>query len=158
MHLKSAKIENRRLVIDGEIGALARFANDFKEGDYEIKRKRPLGSLDANAYAWELIGKLADLLHADKNAVYLQMLHRYGQRGVVKLQPNKVELFKRQFPYCERHETWPQAETAEYWRFWVGSSHYDSKEMSIFIDGLVQECQDLGIETLTPAELARLQV
>ena len=69
MHLKSAKIENRRLVIDGEIGALARFANDFKEGDYEIKRKRPLRSLDANAYAWELIGKLADLLHADKNAV-----------------------------------------------------------------------------------------
>ena len=52
MHLKSAKIENRRLVIDGEIGALARFANDFKEGDYEIKRKRPLRSLDAKAYAW----------------------------------------------------------------------------------------------------------
>ena len=69
MHLKSAKIENRRLVIDGEIGALARFANDFKEGDYEIKRKRPLRSLDANAYAWELIGKLAEMYNEPISAL-----------------------------------------------------------------------------------------
>jgi hypothetical protein len=34
-----------------------------------------------------------------------------------------------------------------------GSSEYDTKEMSRFIDGIVAEAKELGIETLPPAEL-----
>ena len=36
--------------------------------------------------------------------------------------------------------------------FMRGSSDYDTKEMSVLVDGLVQEAQALGIETLTPRE------
>ena len=37
-----------------------------------------------------------------------------------------------------------------------GSSEYDSQEMSQFIDGIILDCKDLGIETLPPEELARM--
>ena len=30
--------------------------------------------------------------------------------------------------------------------------------MSIFIDGIIQEAQQLGIETLTPDEIARMRL
>ena len=38
----------------------------------------------------------------------------------------------------------------------AGSSTYDTKEMSELINGLVSECKEQGIETLTPDELARM--
>jgi len=41
-------------------------------------------------------------------------------------------------------------------RMWVGSSKYDSKEMSIFISGVVEEAKELGIEVLPPDELKKM--
>ena len=40
---------------------------------------------------------------------------------------------------------------------YFGSSTFDTKEMSVFIDGLLEECKEKEIETLPPAELARMQ-
>lgn len=37
-----------------------------------------------------------------------------------------------------------------------GSSVYDTREMSMLIDGLVSECREAGIETLPPEELERM--
>ena len=42
-------------------------------------------------------------------------------------------------------------------RVFKGSSQYDSKEMSILIDGVVQECTNLGIPTITGEELNKLK-
>ena len=57
--------------------------------------------------------------------------------------------------YTEPHEKLTQ-ENAQYWRFWVGSSEYDSAEMSVFINGIIEEAKELGIETLPPDELERM--
>lgn len=123
----------------------------------EIKRKTKARSKDANAYAWELMGQMADLLHTDKDSVYLEMLRRYGQQFVVKVPNKSVEMFKRQYKYCEQHETLAPEERAQYYRVYLGSSTYTTKEMSVLIDGIVSECKDLGIETMTPEELARIK-
>lgn len=40
---------------------------------------------------------------------------------------------------------------------YFGSSTFDTKEMSVFIDGLVYECRQLGIETLPPEEIERMK-
>ena len=37
------------------------------------------------------------------------------------------------------------------------SSEYDTREMAIFIDGIVSEAQALGIDTRTPEELAEMK-
>ena len=44
------------------------------------------------------------------------------------------------------------------YRIYKGSSEFDSKEMSIFIDGIIQECKQLDIETMTPNEIAKLNL
>ena len=39
-----------------------------------------------------------------------------------------------------------------------GSSEFDSKEMSIFIDGIIEHCEEQGIPTLTKDEIERLRL
>lgn len=132
--------------------------------DAELKEHREKRSLDANAYAWELITNIAETLTAEaqgetaysKDDVYLMMLKKYGQGGIVKVPNRDKEKFERAWKYHEVHETlWD--ENAVYYKFWVGSSNYDTKEMSLFIDGIVSECKLLDIETATPNELARMK-
>jgi hypothetical protein len=38
----------------------------------------------------------------------------------------------------------------------IGSSQYDTKQMSILIDGIVSECRELGIETKPEEEIRSL--
>ena len=123
----------------------------------EIKRKAKARSKDANAYAWELMGQMADVLGTDKDSVYLEMLRRYGQQFVVKVPNKSVEMFMRQYKYCEQHETLPPEERAQYYRVYLGSSTYTTKEMSVLVDGIVSERKELGIDTMTPEELARIK-
>lgn len=39
---------------------------------------------------------------------------------------------------------------------WYGSSVYDTEQMARLIDAIVQDCRDVGIETMTPRELDAL--
>ena len=38
-----------------------------------------------------------------------------------------------------------------------GSSDYDTAEMSQFIDGIISECKDQGIQTMTPNEIEEMK-
>ena len=117
-------------------------------------------SLDSNRYAWILLSALADALTDErgeaysKEDAYLDMLKRYGQGGIVKIPNKDVSAFKRSWKYCEEHEKLYD-ENAVYYRFWVGSSNYDTQEMSQFINGIVAECREQGIPTETPEQQAR---
>jgi hypothetical protein len=42
------------------------------------------------------------------------------------------------------------------YRLLKGSSEYDTKEMYHLINGLIQECKEQDIETLTPNEMERM--
>ena len=42
-------------------------------------------------------------------------------------------------------------------RAYYGSSTYNTKQMSRLIDSIVQDCKDLGIETLPPEKLAAMK-
>ena len=103
-----------------------------------------------------MIGKIADVIGASKDEVYLTMLKRYGQTGVAKIKDKDLENFCRTYKYCAPHEKLQRDKDASYMRFWVGSSHYNQQEMNSFINGIIDECKDLGIETMTPEELSVL--
>lgn len=121
---------------------------------YEHRDKR---SLDANKYAWELMGQIADTLRMDKGYIYVEMLKRYGQGGAATIQAVDARKFERTTKYWEKiAERKINGVPCVLYRFWVGSSQYDTQEMSIFIDGIVEEAKQLDIETLTPAEIARI--
>lgn len=125
------------------------------EKKYEITEYHEKRSLSANAYAWVLINKIADVLRKSKEEVYFQMLKDYGQSEFVSVRTNiNVKGF---FKY---YEEWGRGfvdgKEFTHYKVFKGSSEYDSKEMAILIDGIIQEAQNLGIETITPAEKERL--
>ena len=123
----------------------------IKIGKYREKR-----SLNANAYCWVLIGKIADVLRISKDECYITMLKRYGQGAVAKIPKKYIDDFKRTVDYWEEHEKLQDEENAQYFRFWVGSSKYNSEEMSILIDGIVTEAKEMGIQTETPDRIAEM--
>lgn len=127
-----------------------------KEYQVEIKEYKQKRSLNANAYAWVLINKIANVMRLSKEEVYLNMLKHYGQSQVVSIvsEVNITGYFK----YYEVIGTSTlNNKEFNHIRVFKGSSEYDTKEMSIFIDGIVQEAKQLDIETLTPNQLAELK-
>ena len=127
--------------------------------DAELKKHYNKRSLNSNNYAWQLITKIGNELRQDKDAVYLLLLKRYGQGGAVSVQERFAEQFKRTYKYHESlGKSLLNGAMWEHFRFWIGSSQYNSQEMSIFIEGIVDEAKALGIEVLTPEELARMNL
>lgn len=111
-------------------------------------------SLDANRYAWCLIGKLADKLRTGKDEMYLHLLKEYGQRQLIKLPTAGLPTLLKAIKYYDIRK---EDGNCTYIMVYAGSSEYDTREMSIFIDGIVEDCKEQGIETLTPHELERLK-
>ena len=42
-------------------------------------------------------------------------------------------------------------------KFFWGSSNYNTADMSRLIDGIISDCHELDIETMTPSEISRLK-
>lgn len=131
--------------------------NQDKNKKFEIKEKREKRSLSQNSYAWELITKIGNVLRKSKEEVYLQMLEDYGQSILIPVK--KGEKPNGYFKYY-KYETSSilNGKEADWYKIYKGSSEFDSKEMTILIDGIIQECKQLGIETLTPDEISKLKI
>jgi len=124
----------------------------------EIKQHRVKRSLDANAYMWVLLSELAAALHTTKDELYLVMLERYGVFTHVVVKPNVVDRVKQEWRTVrELGEVTIKGQTGIQLQCFFGSSTYDTAEMARLIDGVVSECKEVGINTLTPAELALLK-
>jgi hypothetical protein len=129
---------------------------------FELKANR---SLDANAYFHALVGAIADNQRISKPRTKNILLGRYGQREkdadgkpVYISAMSSIDMLE----YEDIH-TYPvghaelQGKQFTHYAVVRGSHTYNTKEMSILIDGTVQEAKALGIETLTPDELLKLK-
>jgi hypothetical protein len=123
---------------------------------FEVKEHKEKRSLNANAYAWSLITKIADALRTSKEECYLEMLKRYGQSEIVSVL-SCIDV-SGYFKYYEPLATATlQGKEFTHYKIYKGSSEYDTREMSILIDGIVSEAKELGIETIPPKEIERLK-
>lgn len=127
----------------------------------EIKPYRERRSLDANAYAWVLIDKLAEALHKGKTEVYRDIIRDVG--GVSETvciteaaAPKLRELWESRGTGWQTESTESKLKKCVNLTLYYGSSVYDTAQMSRFIDLLVQECQQLGIPT-DPQEAAKVK-
>ena len=133
--------------------------DDLKDKDklsIEIKQYRQHRSLNANAYAWLLIGQIADVVRAGKDEIYLQLLKRYGQSELISVLShvpigNYVKYFE------EAGESKLNGKHFTHYRVYKGTSEMDTREMSIFIDGVCSEAKNLGIQTETPNQIAEMK-
>jgi hypothetical protein len=151
----------QRLVIELDDDFRKDFAG-LKEHDVsiEVKRWRKKRSLDANAYAWVLMDKIAQATGVSKTEVYRKVIREIGGvSDIVAVRDEAVDKFREGW---EKQGLGWQTEILDskpgYKRVIVyyGSSTYDTQQMAALIDSLVQEAQALGIETLPPHEIARL--
>lgn len=126
-------------------------------------------SLDANAYHWVLVGKIAKVLGLSQNYVHNWMLRDHGQPQIVN-----GHLVPFYVPDTPDDMAWAMETDQIHLRmtsnvvtdgegnrlrecFIIRGSHtYNTEEMSALIDGTVQEAKLLGIETMTPEELERM--
>ena len=131
--------------------------------DLEVKEHRQKRSLDANAYAWVLIHKLAADMGLKPVEVYRNAIRDVGgnctpmcvreqdvSRFIKSWEANGLgwpveDLGPSQVPGCRNLLAYH------------GSSTYDTAQMSRLIDSLVQDCKALDIGTLTPEKLALLK-
>lgn len=138
------------------------FRNTFdklngKDLRLEVKQWRDKRSLNANNYAWELITKLADEMRIGKDEMYLKMLKEYGQSIMVSVYSD-IDITGYGIKYYEEAgQSTLNGKEFTHYKVYKGSSEFDTKEMSIFIDGIVQECKNVGIETMTPNQIAEME-
>lgn len=123
---------------------------------WEIKEHKEKRSLNANAYLWVLVGKIADRLRASKDEVYLKCLKLYGQSEVVSvLSDIDVRGYFKYFDEIGKGHV--NGREFTHYKVFKGSSEYDSKEMAVLIDGVISEAKELEIETLPPHEIERMK-
>lgn len=123
--------------------------------DVKIDKHREKRSLNANAYLWKLVTEIGNILNKSKEEVYLQMLIDYGQSEMVSIL-SEIDV-KGYFKYYKLAGTSIlNVKEFNHYKIYKGSSEYDTKEMSILLNGVVQEAKNLGIKTKDDIELERL--
>lgn len=119
-------------------------------------QKHTRRSKDANSFLWVLCTKIGDELRISKDEVYFNMLKSYGQS--IKL---PVKHGEQPYPITKYYEfigtSKLNGKDADWYIFYKGSSQYNKKEISILLDGVLQECANLKIPTITEEELEKLK-
>ncbi|MBP3312464.1 MAG: hypothetical protein J6L72_09550 [Butyricicoccus sp.] len=122
----------------------------------EIKRAYNRRSGRANAYAWELMGKLAAVLGMSREEVYRAYIPDVGDNmRTVPVANNQqkeliTDLWKAQ------GLGWIVQDAGGGWLLcYYGSSTYDTRQMGRLIDMIVEDCKAQGIETAPPGDILR---
>ena len=134
--------------------------NQDKEKIYEIKEHKKKRSLNANAYCWVLMGKIADVIGSTKEEVYRDYIKHKGIFRLITMNEEAVDTFIK--VWQEKGLGWVCDKSESKYKGMVdviayyGTSSYNTKQMTHFIDYVVEEAKALGIETLTPDEIEGL--
>lgn len=131
------------------------------EVDVKVTKHRVKRSLDANAYAWVLVDKIAQKRRMSKAEVYRNAIREIGGVSeVVCIQNRAVKTMKdvwtRNGIGWQVEEMESKIDGCTNLILYKGSSVYDTKQMSALIDSLVQDARSIGIETRPQWEIDSL--
>lgn len=133
--------------------------DDFRECEklsIKIDKYREKRSLNANALCWKVCTEIANMLRSDKDSVYLEMLKRYGQSEIVSVL-STVDV-SGYFKYYDTFGTgYVKGKEFTHYKIYKGSSEYDTREMSILLDGIIDEAKGMGIDVMSESELALIK-
>ena len=166
---ESGELTVRFSVLPSSKMAARMTAKEFKETknelSVEVKERKSSRSLRQNAMLWALINKIADEQSGEHTAeasmaVYCNLLQEANAAFEWLLTTaDKRELlksFRAVQDYGEREVTAKNGEQIKMrvYKCFIGSSKFDTKEMTQLIDCALRYCDELGI-TDTEIELAR---
>lgn len=128
--------------------------------DIEVKKHRDKRSDRANRYFWKLLQEICEKQSIDTIEDYKR---RVRELGIFRRMTTEVENVKTiEYMWNKNGIAWfidvfdtQIINDKEYkiLHLYYGSSSFNSKQMSRLIDGLVQDCKAVGIETKSPEEI-----
>lgn len=117
---------------------------DFKP--YKSKR-----SVEQNKLMWELLDTLAQKIHGRRDSaivweVYIEMLERTGQKyDYFWVLPEAAKRLRQTFRASVLIE---DNGRQQMWKCYYGSSTFNTAEMTAFIDSIISELRELGVEII----------
>lgn len=128
----------------------------------EAKKWRKKRSLDANGYLWVLLTEIANhpQIKSSKEEVYEEMLQKYGYLYQDEEGEYIAITLKASIDISKVDGHWKFYQGNGKFNAYLmikGTSEYDSSEMAHFLDMVVQEAKELGIQTETPDEIERMK-
>ena len=167
---REVKLEGGWLMVKPEreeLGKAMAVVRNHKDKLYDltVKEHRNNRSNDANAMMWTLIHQMSEILHLPPTEIYQGYIPDVG--GNFWIAPVKQEeVEERIADWCRGHigrmadDIGPcRLEELKGYRnlkMYRGSSEYDVPTFSRLLDLVIQDCRQLGIETLSEREKSLL--
>lgn len=130
--------------------------NQDKEKIFELKEKKDKRSLTQNAYYWSLVNQVALALKLPPEHIHFDMIKNYALSELIVVK-SEIDV-SRVFKYYEKErETIINDVNFTIYKVYVGSSKMSKKEFSLLLDGIIQECNQLDIPTITKEKLEKLK-
>ena len=127
---------------------------------YRFEPYKEKRSNKANKYFWELLGQLCLEMGLDTIEEYKKRVRQLGVFRYWEIDKDNVATFNKM--WSDNGIAWftDVVDIAENGKIGInayyGSSSYNSKQMAKLIDGVVQDCKSIGIETETPENIKSL--
>lgn len=158
--------KTNRLIISFEaldnINTLEEIEN-ASELDLEITEHKEKRRINANNYFWLMLQKLCNKQDLDTIEEYRRRVKELGIFRIFRIEKENVKTIKKIWEekgiawFVEEFDTEYKGDVEfKTLHLYYGSSSFDKKQMSRLIDGVVQDCQAVGIETKTEAEIKSL--
>lgn len=145
------------LEFQAQLYAVAQELAEGKTFDASIEPHREKRSLNANNYSWVLQDQMSKILNISIDEMHTQMVLRYGVLETMSIREDAYESAKRVFEYFyELGRSQLNGKKYVHVRVGVGTHHYNTKEMSDFLNGVINEAKDLGIQTLEDKQIEEL--
>lgn len=138
--------------------------------DIKIVQHREKRTMTQNAYYWVLLAKLAAKLRISTARLHNMKLREVAPPfvidGKIAMQPipdtDKAanELLEATTYHLKPTSGIIVGNDDAIYRWYVvlrGSSTFDTQEMTVLLDSLIEDCKSYGIETMTPDELEKMR-
>ena len=150
-----------KIKVIAEVASYIDSLENDKQYSLTIKEHKKKRSLDANAYTWVLLDRLAAVMHESKEQLYKSYIKDIGGNSeIVCIKTEAAESLQEGW---SRNGLGWQSETMPSKLpgctnviLYYGSSTYDVEQMSRLIDMIIQDCKIFGIETKSTEELEKL--
>jgi len=160
---KTRKPKISLFIDSNELSVVEQLKNENKL-NIEIKKWRNKRSLDANAYCWVLCDKIAKELSKDGTIITKEIIYKDAILHIGTFEPmiieerayeNFIRIWEKQGLGFLIQEVSRKDKCIKI-HCYYGSSTYNSKEMSLLINLLIDNAKNLNIETKSQQEINSL--
>ena len=155
----------------GTLDTILEYMMSFPEGTlFDAREWKETRSPQQNRYYWVLVTQIANKMRHSKIMHHNLLLRDYGQYvrlggRLIYAEIPDTEEAERSVLEAEEFHLKPTSsirsdKNGVPYRTYIqllGSSTYNTHEMSVLLDGTIQEAEAIGINTLRPSEIERMR-